>query len=104
MPRSQQELIEELRGTDCRCGKPKKERETFCKSCYFSLPPDLRNRLYKGIGEGYEAAYAVAANLLDHPVVGESLLPPEEEQLPVPKTPVFPTMNFHRRRWIWRRR
>ncbi|HEV8639407.1 MAG TPA: hypothetical protein VG370_34800 [Chloroflexota bacterium] len=64
-------LIRELVGTVCRCGRPKAHRQTFCKPCYFALPPPVRAALYRGIGEGYEEAYADAvAALADAPRVG----------------------------------
>lgn len=57
-------LIKELKGKDCKCGAMKKEMQTFCKRCYFSLPPKMRDRLYDRIDEGYEAAYAAACEFL----------------------------------------
>ena len=60
------ELILELRGTRCRCGAPKTERQTFCHSCYYALMPSQRQALYQRIGEGYEQAYAAAEMRLDN--------------------------------------
>lgn len=59
------ELVKELRGKRCRCGAKKRERETFCKSCYYSLPGDKRHALYARIGAGYEGAYASAVEYLE---------------------------------------
>lgn len=59
------ELVRELRGTTCRCGERKVRGETFCSACYFSLPKDIRIRLIKRFGDGYEQAYASACNVLD---------------------------------------
>lgn len=57
-------LIDELIGTKCRCGNTKRTRNTFCGRCYFRLPMQLRNDLYKGVGNGYEQAYAAAISIL----------------------------------------
>lgn len=54
------ELIQELRGTVCRCGKRKPTKMTFCSTCYHSLPAPKRAALYSRIGEGYAEAYAAA--------------------------------------------
>lgn len=59
------ELIAELKGTVCRCGKAKRSMQTFCQRCYFSLPKELQRRLYDRIGEGYEQAYQDAADIFD---------------------------------------
>jgi len=58
-------LLRELRGVWCRCGTKKITRNTFCNKCYWSLPEPMRRALYRHIGEGYEEAYAAAAELLD---------------------------------------
>lgn len=59
------ELVAELRGLKCRCGAVKVPRQTFCRRCYYALPPALRKALYNGISEGYAAAYAAAATHLE---------------------------------------
>jgi hypothetical protein len=59
------ELLKELQGIVCRCGKVKRPHETFCKGCYWSLGQNQRNALYKRMGDGYEQAYAAAAAFLD---------------------------------------
>jgi len=55
--KSTREMVDELRGTKCICGKPKKSKRTFCFACYHSLPASLQKDLYNRIGEGYEQAY-----------------------------------------------
>ncbi len=57
-------LIRELRGTICRCGKPKQPKQTFCRACYYALSPDIRTALYRRIGAGYEEAYYTATSEL----------------------------------------
>jgi uncharacterized OB-fold protein len=59
------DLVRELVGRRCRCGKVKRPRTTFCVSCYNSLPESLQNGLYRRIGNGYEQAYESAAKLID---------------------------------------
>lgn len=54
------DLIDELAGGTCRCGKAKKAMQSFCKRCYFKLPPRLRTNLYERVGRGYEQAYEQA--------------------------------------------
>lgn len=58
-------LIRELAGDKCRCGKAKRPKQTFCRSCYFSLPEPMRAALYDRIGEGYEQAYGNAVAHLE---------------------------------------
>lgn len=59
------ELIDELSSTACRCGKNKRPRNTFCTGCYYSLPQPMPVALYHRVGQGYEEAYAAAAEFLD---------------------------------------
>lgn len=54
------ELVEELGGTECQCGRTKKRSTTFCSKCFYSLPKDQQRALYRRLGDGYEEAYAVA--------------------------------------------
>ncbi|TAL08374.1 MAG: hypothetical protein EPO02_12895 [Nitrospirae bacterium] len=42
----------------CLCGAEKRPKKAFCTNCYGLLPAGLRNRLYLGIGNGFEQAYA----------------------------------------------
>lgn len=57
-------MMHELGGIICRCGRPKQERQTFCRKCYYSLPGPQRRALYNRVGQGYEAAYLVAVDFL----------------------------------------
>lgn len=57
-------LVQELKGSVCRCGAPKNGAHTFCGKCYFALPLNRRQALYQRIGEGYEAAYQEAVDFL----------------------------------------
>lgn len=59
------DLTAELHGKLCRCGKPKMSMHSFCALCYYALPQYLRQRLYQGVGDGYEAAHAQAVTWLD---------------------------------------
>ena len=54
--------FEKLKGEVCECGRAKMVHSSFCKMCYYSLPPGTRHTLYRRIGTGYEEAY-------DHAVV-----------------------------------
>ena len=58
------QLVEELRGTSCTCGMPKKTHQTFCRACYYTLPQNVRSALYDLVGEGYEESYDAALRLL----------------------------------------
>lgn len=53
-----------LMSTECECGRVKRERQSFCGTCYRALPKDLQNRLYRRIGQGYEEAHAEARAIL----------------------------------------
>lgn len=46
------------------CGEPKKRAESFCRECYFQLPPAMRSALYRRFGSGYEEAYLDAKEWL----------------------------------------
>jgi hypothetical protein len=58
------ELVRELRGTECRCGRPKGANKTFCQACYYALPEYMRRALYRRVGSGYEEAYSAAVAFL----------------------------------------
>ena len=58
------ELVKELGGATCQCGKLKTSRQTFCRRCYFQLSGVIRARLYELVGQGYEEAYASAMEIL----------------------------------------
>lgn len=59
------ELVKELRGIVCRCGAPKRTKETFCGKCYYALPLAKRRALYNHLGEGYREAYEDAIKTLE---------------------------------------
>jgi hypothetical protein len=62
---SADDALHQLLGNVCHgCKGPKPSRMSHCRSCYFSLPKDMRRALYKRIGEGYEEAYAESLELL----------------------------------------
>ena len=50
------ELIRQLAAVECQCSAPTDPRRTFCRKCYYSLPPALRSALYQRLGQGYEQA------------------------------------------------
>jgi hypothetical protein len=56
--------VRELGSTLCRCGATKRKGRTFCATCYYRLPQDLRCDLYKRLAEGYLDAYAAAVEYL----------------------------------------
>jgi hypothetical protein len=59
------ELIAELADTQCRCGRVKEPRRTFCLTCFYTLPAGpLRSNLHLRIAQGYEEAYAKAVAYL----------------------------------------
>lgn len=57
-------MITELGGLKCRCGRVKVPRQTFCRACYFKLPPENRRALYAKVGAGYEVAYVRSCRYL----------------------------------------
>ena len=67
--KSQHWYFSELMSNQCACGKTKKPRKSFCYGCFKSLPIDMQNRLYRRLGEGYEAAYDEAVKYLEENVM-----------------------------------
>jgi hypothetical protein len=63
-------LVRELRGNICRCGAPKQPLRTFCGPCYRALPPEQQKAIHRRLWDGYEDAYAAAADFLDAQVRG----------------------------------
>lgn len=59
------DLLRELASETCCCGKDKRKRNTFCASCYYSLPQYLKREIHKLVGEGYEEGYAAAREFLE---------------------------------------
>lgn len=54
----------ELRSEECQCLRRKKAGHSLCWKCYGRLPEELRKRLYRRIGDGYEEAYVEAVTWL----------------------------------------
>jgi hypothetical protein len=46
---------------ECECGASKPRKHSFCRNCYTTLPPAMRQALYLPSGSGYEEAYDAAA-------------------------------------------
>ena len=59
------EIIRTLGGLECRCKKPKRAHDSFCRWCYGKLPPTMQRALYQRVGDGYEQAYGAAVDFLD---------------------------------------
>ena len=57
--------IDELNSEECICGKEKVPGNSFCYTCYKSLPLRMREALYQRLGCGYEAAYDKAVEWLE---------------------------------------
>ncbi len=54
----EQQALRELKSENCAaCERPKESGQSFCKSCYFSLPPRTRNALYAAMSDGYASIY-----------------------------------------------
>jgi hypothetical protein len=63
--------MSELFGLDCApCGGVKEPKRTFCRKCYYSLPPRLRKALYARVGAGYAEAYDEARAFLRSRAMG----------------------------------
>lgn len=61
----QRQAIRELGEKSCAvCGGEKKPNQSFCKPCYFSLPPRMRQALYSPLGENYASSYDAAKDYL----------------------------------------
>ena len=60
----EKQAIRELGSKVCFCGKEKFPRRSFCASCYFDLPANLRADLYKTFSEGYAEVYSEAKDYL----------------------------------------
>lgn len=51
------EIVLNFGSTNCLgCGGKKSKRKSFCRVDYYKCPPELRNRQYDRIGQGYEQA------------------------------------------------
>lgn len=59
------QALRELNEIVCAgCGKAKGHGRSFCQKCYFKLPPNMRQALYKSFGSGYSSAYDAAKEWL----------------------------------------
>lgn len=56
--------LDELNSDKCVCGAKKRQRESFCRGCFYALPGDTRRRLYRDIWHGYSEIYAAAKQWL----------------------------------------
>lgn len=56
--------MDQLKGAQCHCERPKKPGRSFCFTCFKTLPKELRGGLYDPIGDGYEDAYEEAVRYL----------------------------------------
>ena len=56
--------VDGLRSRRCVCGRNKLRGGSFCFRCYTRLSKVHRNALYARLGQGYEAAYDAAVEVL----------------------------------------
>lgn len=49
----------------CICRGAKPPKNGFCRACYHSLPQDMKRKLWRRFGEGYEAAHQAAREWLE---------------------------------------
>lgn len=57
--------VEQLLSNVCQCGKRKKPHMSFCPNCFFRLPEEKRDDLYKQWLHGYEESYDAAVEYLN---------------------------------------
>lgn len=53
-----------LKSGQCACGHAKQTGMAFCYPCWQRLPQNIRQALYRKIGQGFAAAYDVAVQFL----------------------------------------
>ena len=54
----EEQALRELGSETCAaCERHKESGQSFCKSCYFHLPPKTRNALYTAMSDGYANIY-----------------------------------------------
>ena len=58
--------IQVLKSGRCACGHAKQSGMAFCYGCWLRLPTNIRQALYRKVGEGFETAYEVACSFLQH--------------------------------------
>ncbi|MDQ4121696.1 MAG: hypothetical protein M3209_09650 [Acidobacteriota bacterium] len=63
------EILQDFLSEKCRCGEHKTTRQSFCRDCYFKLPQELKQRLYRDFGAGYEEAYRDALSFLEAQII-----------------------------------
>lgn len=52
--------LDVIKSEECQCGKSKRIGTAFCYLCYSNLPKDMKDDLWKKIGNGFEEAYEEA--------------------------------------------
>ena len=64
---STQQLVASLRSFICPgCQGCKDQKKSFCGACFQLLSKDQQQALYRGIGQGYEKAFAEALLKIKH--------------------------------------
>jgi hypothetical protein len=58
------EALNNLKSLRCQCGSSKDRGRVFCFRCYWSLPVDMRNALWRRMGQGFEEACEGASRWL----------------------------------------
>jgi hypothetical protein len=59
------EYLTDLIGTQCQCGQSKKPKVSFCETCFYKLPFDLKESIYRDKGKGYDKFYNDAVEFLN---------------------------------------
>lgn len=54
----------ELKSETCVCGEPKQKMQSFGRLCYYALPKNLSQKLYKPFSDGYASIYDEAKDWL----------------------------------------
>jgi hypothetical protein len=47
------QALADLDSKQCLCGSRKREQESFCRTCYFKVPAQIRSGLYASFANGY---------------------------------------------------
>jgi|GEM_PF-2729314 len=58
------EILDNLRGATCLCGRSKASGRSHCRSDYYRLPPEKRQALYREFNHGYQEAFIDACKFL----------------------------------------
>lgn len=65
---TRQQLIDSLRSSTCpNCTRRKKPLMSFCGTCFYTLPMNLRNGIHKKFTMGYEEAMEDSLQFLRSP-------------------------------------